>query len=221
MNIQLIIGIILVILIIFFTYKKNNEYFNNNESIMNIAKLYADASGTAYFNKISAQDASFNNISVKNVNNKARYVRIGNDLSGSITLSKYWNVTSVKIFDMSGNNISDGKSVTIVAGAPWKNSSGVPVGNDANIITKEKPTFVNSTYHYQYLYQGGEGGNALKIDLGKEYKISEIIIWGRAYPTWYQRLNNTSIQLIAEDGITVNKTLYSGTWETLSKEFYL
>ena len=214
MNIQKIIGIILIILIIFFTYKKNNEYFDNKESIMNIAKMYADASGTAYFNNISV-----NNININN--NRARFVRIGNDLPGTNIGLDYWNITSVKVFDISGNIVSDDKTVTIAAGAQWIDDSGVVQSGEPSIITKPVPTFNKTTGNYIDLYQGGAGVNALIIDLGQEYNLSQIIIWGRYLPAWYQRLNNTSIQLIAEDGVTVKKTIYTGTWETLSKEFYL
>jgi len=219
---------------VYFNNIFSNQINSTDASFNNISSNKINSTDASFnnisSNKINSTDASFNNITANNITannitvnnmetyneNKARYVRIGNDLSGTnLKLEDYWNIASVKVYDINGKNVSDNKPVTIVAGSKDP-SSAIP-----NIITIPTANFVKSTGYNENLYLGGQGKNALQIDLGQEYHIKQIIIWGRWWLDWYYRLNNTSIQLIDKDGVTVKNTIYTGTWETWSKEFNL
>lgn len=67
MEIKYIFAIILVILIVILFYK-NNENLTPLESVLNVAKIYADASGTAIFNNVRSNNINTDKITTKEFN---------------------------------------------------------------------------------------------------------------------------------------------------------
>jgi hypothetical protein len=73
-NLKVLIAIIFIIIItLILIYKKNEHLFVGTEPVINISKVYADASGTVNFNNINlagnitAKDISANNIIAKDI----------------------------------------------------------------------------------------------------------------------------------------------------------
>jgi hypothetical protein len=248
MQITYIIVIILIIIIVFLLSKKNSENFLvGNEAIENITKMYANSTGSAAFNNIDVNNLKVNNIDISGtltIKNKlntsdiitsgsidissnaiikgslykkeniARYVRVGNKLKSGIAHYDYWTIKEVEIYDSSGTNIAFNKPVTVTDGKthhPNDNNWGLP-GNITNGSAKDVD---NDSYH------GGTGTNELEIDLGKEYYISQIVIFNRYNGQAEHRANNTSIQLL-DSNRNVNRVIFTGNWlQCYSKEYIL
>jgi hypothetical protein len=105
MDIYDYIAIAILLLIIFVVYRKNKEHLTvGTEPVLNIAKIYADATGTVTFNninniaKIITTDLSANNIS----NNKLRVIDISANNINSDNISN----NKLIVTDISANNIT-------------------------------------------------------------------------------------------------------------------
>jgi hypothetical protein len=81
MDIYDYIAIAILLLIIFVVYRKNKEHLMvGSEPVLNVAKIYADASGTVSFNNVnSAGNLTTKNISANNINS-----------AGNLTTNDIW-----------------------------------------------------------------------------------------------------------------------------------
>jgi hypothetical protein len=96
---EYIIIAILVIVILFFIWNNNKEHLTGNEAVFNIAKVYADATGTVNFNNIrTTGNANFNKITGVDVSG-------GNlDVSGIARFNKFTALDKADGYvDVSGN----------------------------------------------------------------------------------------------------------------------
>jgi hypothetical protein len=116
-----IIGIIIFVLLILILFKNNEGFLTGNESVANITKVYADASGTATFNNINSNKITTNKITTAEINitgtGNTIFPITGNlDVSGNTRLKQ--NLTVAGNLDLSGNLQVTGSNVNrIVNGA--------------------------------------------------------------------------------------------------------
>jgi hypothetical protein len=143
-----------------------------------------------------------------NKSKTARFIRIGNNVSSSLPRVDKWSISEVEVYDLSGNNIAKNKPVSITAGSQYSSYSASNIVNGTN-------SDANIYYH------GNDGANELEIDLGQEYIIYNIVVYGRYHDGYWIRANNTSIQLLDKDK-KQNRIIFTGNWEnSYSKEYTL
>ncbi len=119
-NVKVLIGIVLIIFIALLLIYKNTEAFTADESILNIAKIYADASGTAYFNDISVNNLdTINNLKIQNNldisgvllvvkqnSNSKNLVIKDNIISNNLDVSGVLNAKQINTADLITNNMN-------------------------------------------------------------------------------------------------------------------
>jgi hypothetical protein len=233
MNLYDFIAIAILIIIIIIIYRKNKEHLTaSNESIQNIGKIYADASGTVNFNNISTNSIMINGNLYKK-QNRTRYIRVGNTFTENTRINKvdYWTLLELQAFDYSGNNVAENKPVTITAGSTHNGTWSKPENITNGMIGGRDNTGIIEAKAF---YHGSTGDNELEIDLGREYDLSQIAIFNRSPDDGVfsstgtisgigasERLNNTTIQLLDKDKNLVRR-IYTGVWyATYSKEYIL
>ncbi len=209
----------------------------SNEAIQSIASVYSNTDGTVTFNnakikKTTIKDATVTenldvsgNTTLKNTivagnfdisgnllkkQNKARYIRVGNNVDSAIPYGDYWTITEIEVYDTSGVNVAKNKAVTITVGTAY--NSAFPVSNAVNGSAPRE----DSNY-----YHGNTGKNEIEIDLGQEYLIDHIVLYNRYNEEQSTRLDNTSIQLL-DSNKKRNRIIFTGNWyQTYSKEYVL
>jgi hypothetical protein len=252
MNYYHLIITAILILVISILYTKNKENFiSASESVLNIAKIYSDASSTVNFNninnigKITSNDISSNNINTNNINtnnimingnlykrqNRTRYIRVGNKFSENtqINIVDYWTLLELQAFDYSGNNVAENKPVTITAGknvgASWSSPSNITNGLVG----------IRDSIDANILYHGDVGVNELEIDLGQEYDLSQIVLFNRPAPTdVFNSTKSTDLNVLAGSERLNNTTIqlfdkdkklvrriYTGIWYTTYSKEYI
>lgn len=89
-----IISFILIAIIILLLIKKN-ENFTSNEAVVNIAKIYADASGTATFNNLKSTNLNTNKISTNNLDISGTIKNTGNlNISGNLNIANKLDISN-------------------------------------------------------------------------------------------------------------------------------
>ncbi len=111
-----IIIIILIILILFFLWKKKEHY--SNESILNIANIYTDTSGTVYLNNTSV-DGKIDISGTKTIQNETSGFVNNVKFTKSIDVSK--NIFGTRL-EVSKNGSDGGGSINLVN--PAKTTAG-------------------------------------------------------------------------------------------------
>lgn len=106
-----IITLVLIGLIILLLIKKNEHFLTGNEAVLNIAKIYADASGTT----------TFNNLKTNNIINSNKINTTDLDISGSIYSKNDLNI------DISGYYISTNGNLNV--------ANKLDISNNLNINT--------------------------------------------------------------------------------------
>ncbi len=237
------IGIIIIlIVIIFLLYKKQRENFNT-EAINTLVSLYTDNTRTVNLNNLYITgnlnvkgDMSGNTIYGKNVkvsNNldisgnlnvkgnitgnintnyvKAQYIQLGNDIKMDIDKKDYWSISEIIVIDDTGTNVALNKTPTKIKGTSL-NTTSYPLS-----------AAVDGTIYTTY-YHGGTGDNLIEIDLGEEYNLIQISLWGRGDTDGWRykdRLDGTHVTLLDKDR-NILRTYHVGSWEnTYNKIIYL
>ena len=208
--------------------------FNNLNVTNNLKSSSLDVSGNTNIrgalsiNGIIEIDSSGNistlgNISANKIipkvsNNIAKYIQVGYDPSFGITNNNRWTINQVNAYDISGSDVAKNKPVTKIIGS----------GSYRDI----PPSFINSYtlnasqgYFPDVFYESKDNtAQILEIDLGKNYTLSSIDIFGRE--DYAERCTGTFIKLLIDDPkdntkkVTV-KTIYTGYWTRNVKNKFL
>jgi hypothetical protein len=112
--------LILILIILFLLYNKKNEHlFVASEPVINIAKVYADASGTVNFNNIKLEgkisstnnnlDISANTTTINNLNLQGKITSTNNNLDISA------NTTTINNLNLQGKILSTNNNLDISA----------------------------------------------------------------------------------------------------------
>lgn len=100
-NKNLIIISLLIIIILILYFKNKNEYLTSTESILNIAKIYADVSGTVSFNNLQTNNLQSNNLLTNELDILGKLKIKDNNIDASANI----NVNNLKVInnlDISG-----------------------------------------------------------------------------------------------------------------------
>jgi hypothetical protein len=154
-----------------------------------------------------------------NTRNKAQYIIVGNYKRPDLAVVG-WSLIEIEIFDITGVNIAKDKKVTKVIGERLDNNDYGPE-NITNGIIFTNGLVDNIINGYHGLDTDGSNSHALKIDLGSEYYLDNIILHNRYNQTLSTRLNGTTIELFDKDNKLL-RTLQTGNWYCIySKEYTL
>jgi len=131
MKIYIIIFLLVIIIILWF--QKRSESFTNAEAVQNLARLYADASGTLIVNNIkSMNNISSNQIKVGNIDVSGNMDISGNiKIKGNIDISGTINGGSKEYLSASyGGKLTEAFFTAVKAGVDGNNySSHFPILN--------------------------------------------------------------------------------------------
>ena len=148
--------------------------------------------------------------------NKARYIRVGN-LDATIR-KDFWTIIEFRAYDHAGNNVSQGKPVTILQGSAQPGTN-TPPGNITDGRIFNAPTALHDNWNLGY--HGAAGINLLQIDLGSEIDLAELEIFNRWNADACWRMDGTTIEFFGADG-NRNRIIYTGLWHRqYSKEYLL
>jgi len=179
-------------------------------SIASKGSLSLDSSSVTSSGDFTSEGNTFSN------RNKARYIDVGN--SDSALRAENWQIAQVEVYDDDGVNIAKGKKVEKISGTEHKDSKSETAITDGKMFSSSK--FADNK---SVCYIGKNSSkHKLRIDLGAEMYINQIVVYGR-YTEYAIKDNNlTIIKLLGADGKTVNRTIHTGLWNrTFSKEFLL
>jgi hypothetical protein len=146
--------------------------------------------------------------------NKAKLIKVGN-LDPTIA-KDHWTLIELRAYDHAGNNVAQGKPVSIVQGSAY---GGTPPGNITDGRIFNAPNQLHDNWNLGY--HGNPGINALQIDLGAEIDLAEIVLFNRWDASYDWRMDGTTIELIGADNIR-NRIIHTGLWHRqYSKEYLL
>lgn len=147
--------------------------------------------------------------------NRARYIRVGN--TDSTIAKDNWTLIELRAYDNNGNNVSQGKPVTVLQGRAYENTN-TPASNitDGRIFNSPKELHDN----WNLGYHGGPGLNVLQIDLGAEIDLAQIELFNRWNGDVAWRMDGTTIELFGADG-NRNRIIYTGLWNVQYSQTYL
>ena len=149
--------------------------------------------------------------------NKARYIKVGN--TNSPFWRAYWSLIELEAYDTSGKNVAKNKTVTRLKGTAY-NTTLVHQNITNGVVFKDNSFSDNIVYGYN----GGADQQQLQIDLGKEYYLNQIVVYGRhkGSKDVEARLDGTEIELLNSNKV-ITRTIRTGMWNdgTYSKEYLL
>jgi hypothetical protein len=162
---NLIIISILIIIVLFLYFKNKKEHLLvGTEPVLNIAKIYADASGTATFNDLKANKITTNNIDLSG-NMTVNNLKVINnlDVSGSLNVSKAYYTCTLQgqlNKDAINNTLIDGNDnglsahLRIINVAYWSSYTITGQSYDKNkIIVNDFQTGVLSGFDINKVYK--------------------------------------------------------------------
>jgi hypothetical protein len=164
-------------------------------------------------NIIASKNVNVNGLVIEK-RNRARYIKVGN-LDSTIA-KDYWAPIELRAYDNSGNNVVQGKPVTVLQGSALNNT---PPGNITDGRIFNSPKELHDNWHLGYL--GNAGTNVLQIDLGAEIDLAQIVLFNRWSENDDWRMDGTTIELFGADN-NRNRIIHTGLWHRqYSKEYLL
>jgi hypothetical protein len=216
--------LILILIILFLLYTKKNEHlFVGSEPVINIAKVYADASGTVNFNNIKLEgkitstnnnlDISANTTTINNLNLQGKILSTNNNLDIS---------ANINTSGLTTDGIVNGYMLTMQGvDIRWY----LPGVSLYSMATSHDSAKLHNTFSKVDLQMGHYSANSLLGDTDWNDKANVIIVYPGFGVTLYADFFNGNNCDIDNYGIKPLRiklgtppTVYAGT--SLEQQFY-
>jgi len=183
---------------------------NNEKASLNTVNSNTNSNSSSISSLSSSTSTATSNITAQTKRKTARYIRVGN--RNTDLRQDHWTLVKLKAFDINGTDVALHKPVSIIEGT-------CHIGSNANNITSSTAYWHHGD-NFRNGCHGTTGTTVLQVDLGGEHILNDIQLFNRYHDGVDNRLDGTTIELIGNDGVTVNRTIHTGIWHRqYSKEF--